>query len=110
MDSRHGKALYVYDMCVDLSDKARNFCLANDLELEIWMKRRSELEFLVKLTKVEYYLDLKGFTSKEAISVCGIQAIMFGCKVFVDSGEVIEDFVTTKYMDYIRLYRSLLAC
>lgn len=109
MDFRHGKALYVYDMNIDLSKNAKYFCLKNNLELEIWMKRRSQLEFLVKLTKVEYYLDLKGFTSKDALSVCGIQAIMFGCKVVVDSGDIIKDFTTTKYNDYIQLYNRLLA-
>ena len=98
-DTRHGKALYVYDTCVDLSEKANSFCLANDLELEVWMKRRPLLEFLVKLTKVEYFLDLKGFTSKDAISVSGIQALMFGCKLLADSGEILVDFDTTKYMD-----------
>lgn len=109
MDFRHGKALYVYDTRVNLSKYANYFCLKNKLALEIWMKRRSQLEFLVKLTKVEYYLDLKGFTTKDIISVSGIQALMFGCKVFVDSGDIITDFTTTKYKDYIQLYRSLLA-
>lgn len=108
-DFRHGKALYVYDMNTDLSKDANYFCLKNKLDLEIWMKRRSQLEFLVTLTKVEYYLDLKGFTSKDVLSICGIQALMFGCKVVVDSGDIIENFTTTKYNDYIQLYRSLLS-
>lgn len=112
---RKGRALFVRTLPVDKTFSAHEFCKQNNLFLET-INRLSDLpittlshkDFLLKLRTVEYYLDLKGLTSKEVLSVSGIEAIKAGCKVLVDTGDIVVDFVTSKYSDYMLLYRSSL--
>ena len=114
-NSRKGKALFTRTYPVDKTDQAITFCKKNNLKIEI-INRMSDQpintvphqEFLTKLTQVEYYLDLKGLTSPNVLSVSGIEAIKRGCKVLVDTGDIVTEFQTTKFQDYLDLYEKLL--
>jgi len=105
MDTRLGKALFMVKAPVDRTDFAIGYCNWFDLELEIFDGKLSHDDFLAKLLTVEYYLDLKGITNKDVLSVSGIEALEQGCKVVVDTGEVVTEFKTTTFLDYQFLYQ-----
>ena len=113
--NKKGTALFVRTSPVDKLLEAQKFARDNDLQLEIITRlpgqERGVLahdEFLLKLNTVEYYLDLKGLTSMTVLSVSGIEALERGCKVLVDTGEIVHEFTTTSFDDYVKLYRELL--
>ena len=115
LNKRKGKALFTRTYPVDKTNQARSFCTQHNLSLEIINRLADQPittiphnEFLHKLTQVEYYLDLKGLTSPTVLSVSGIEALERGCKVLVDTGEIVTDFQTTRFTDYIDLYKTLL--
>lgn len=112
---RKGKALFVRTTPVDKIFQAMEFVKKEGLELEVISRLPgkesgilSHVDFLKKLSTVEYYLDLKGLTSPEVLSVSGIEAISRNCKVLVDTGDIIEDFTCTSFDDYVKIYRELL--
>jgi hypothetical protein len=114
-NKRKGKALFTRTYPVDKTNQAYAFCKQYKLTLEIINRLTDQPittiphhEFLHKLTQVEYYLDLKGLTSPTVLSVSGIEALERGCKVLVDTGEIITDFQTTRFQEYINLYKALL--
>lgn len=113
--SRKGKALFVRSVPVDKIFQAMEFVKENNLELEVISRLPgkesgilSHDDFLQKLSSVEYYLDLKGFTRPDVLTVSGIEAIKAGCKVLVDTGEIVESFTGTSFDDYIKMYRELM--
>jgi hypothetical protein len=115
LNKRKGKALFIRTYPVDKTDQARAFCMQHNLSLEVINRLEDQPittiphhEFLHKLTQVEYYLDLKGLTSPTILSVSGIEALERGCKVLVDTGEIVTDFHTTRFQDYVDLYNTLL--
>lgn len=115
LNKRKGKALFTRTYPVDKTNQPRSFCKQHNLSLEIINRLEDQPittlphnEFLHKLTQVEYYLDLKGLTSPMVLSVSGIEALERGCKVLVDTGEIVTHFHTTRFQDYIDLYKSLL--
>lgn len=108
MDIRWKKALFVLHKGVDCTEMAVQYAYEMDLKLEIWLERRSQEEFYQKLSDVGYYFDLKGLTTSDVLSVSGIQALEHGCKVLVDTGEIVERFYGTSVCEYWDLYQELL--
>jgi len=105
---RKGKALFVVKDPIDKTLDAIEYCKTYELMLEIIVEALPHDEFMQKLLCVEWYLDLKGLTSPDVLSVSGIEALMQGCKVLVDTGEVVTEFTTSNFLQYVDLYKKLL--
>jgi len=106
MAIRRGKALFVVKEPIDKTKQAEDFCLQHNLQLEILYELLPHTEFMNKLLTVEWYLDLKGLTSKDVISVSAIEALIQGCKVLTDTGDIVTEFTTSSFYDYLLLYRG----
>lgn len=110
-----GTALYVRCQPKDCLDLAIEFCRAYELRLDVLnrmpdrpIQTLSHEAFLQKLEKTEYYLDLKGLTSRQILSVAGIEAVRRGCKVLTDTGAIVTDFPKTTFSMYLDLYKEVL--
>ena len=108
-------ALFIRTYPVDKLEEAISFCKLNDIELTVINRINDSPiniiphnQFLELLKCFEYYLDLKGLTTKDVLSSSGLEALQASCKVLVDTGEIITDFQTTTAKDYINLYLGLL--
>lgn len=62
----------------------------------------------ILLSSVEYYLDFKGYTSKDTLTLTAREALACGCKVVVDNLDVVESFPQTTIQDYIKVYNELI--
>jgi hypothetical protein len=112
---RKGTALFIRTYPVDKTEEAKKFAEENNLELTILnrmfdqpMKIVPYNEFPEFISSFEYVLDLKGLTSPDVLSKVGLQAIASGCKVLVDTKEIITETEQTKVEAYIKLYKSLI--
>lgn len=115
VNRRKGKALFTRTYPIDKLAEALVFCEENNLNLTI-INRIPDFpintipheQFIELLRCFEYYLDLKGLTTPEILSRSGLEALKAGCKVLVDTGEIITDFKMTSPDDYIQLYREIM--
>ncbi|MFX0014123.1 MAG: hypothetical protein ACFFB2_06510 [Promethearchaeota archaeon] len=114
-NKRKGTALFIRTPPVDKTEEAKNFAKENNLELTILNRMADQPlkvipfnEFPEFLSSFEYVLDLKGLTSREVLSKAGLEAIASGCKVLVDTGEIITETEQTPVEKYIRLYNRLI--
>lgn len=60
------------------------------------------------LSMFEYYLDFKGYTSKDTLTLTAREAVACGCKVVVDNLDVVESFPQTTIKDYIKVYNEVI--
>jgi len=108
------EALFTRTYPIDKLKEAINFCQENNLKLTV-INRISDFpintiphkQFLKLLKCFDYYLDLKGLTTSDVLSRSGLEALRAGCKVLVDTGEIITDFKMTSPDDYVKLYFEL---
>ena len=112
---RRGQALFTRTGPIDKFEEAKRYCEENNLNLTYINRIKDSPmniipheQFLELLKCFEYYLDLKGLTSLEVLSKSGLEALRAGCKVLVDTGEVVTDFQTTKPNEYVQLYFEIL--
>jgi hypothetical protein len=104
-------ALYCLTPPVDQTEKAKAFCQEHDLELTILDRKEKYIPYSQLpefLSSFEYVLDLKGLTSPSVISKLALEAISCGCKILVDTGEIITTFPTRTGKDYFNLYQEML--
>lgn len=113
---RKGTALFIRTYPVDKTEEAKEFAEENNLELTILNRMTDQPmkivpydEFPEFLSSFEYVLDLKGLTSPEVLSKVGLQAIACGCKVLVDTKEIITETEQTQVEAYVKLYQNLIA-
>lgn len=112
---RKEAALFTRTYPIDKLKEAINFCQENNLKLTIINRLPGfpintipHTQFLEFLKCFDYYLDLKGLTTSEVLSRSGLEALRAGCKVLVDTGEIIIDFKMTSPDDYVKLYFEIL--
>ena len=103
------KALFirVSDAQAKLLYKAMDICNILQCELEVIDNYIPHKEFIERLHDYDYFLDLKGFTTKDVISVSAIEALQCGCIVVTDDYVMIKDFDFFSFDDYIALYQEL---
>lgn len=114
-NKRNGTALFMRTFPIDKEREAKEFAKENNLELTILNRLPDRplrfipySEFPEFLSSFEYYLDLKGLTSREVLSKTGLQAIACGCKVLVDTGEIVTETEQTSVEKYLDLYQKLI--
>ncbi len=110
-----GTALYMRTPPFDKEKEALEFSRKRGLELTILnrlpdrpLKFIPYKDFPEYLSSFEFYLDLKGLTTPDVLSKSGLQAIASGCKVLVDTGEILDDTEQTSADEYITLYEKLI--
>lgn len=109
------EALYIRTLPEDKLEGAIGFCDFHNLNLTI-INRMNDMpvntiphdQFLQLLKCFDYFLDLKGLTNRTVLSRSGLEALKAGCRVIVDTGEIITRFRRTKAREYLKLYKSLL--
>lgn len=106
-------ALYVH-WYKDYMEKARHYCWENDLKLTI-INRMDKSSMIIPhslmpklLSTMDYYLDFKGYTSIDTLTLTAKEALMCGCKVVVDNLDIVTDFPQTTIHDYIAVYQKLI--
>jgi len=94
-EKQPSSALFVRAYPIDKLDNAKSISREYHLDLEVIDRITTGRgipypEFAAKLRKKEYYLDLKGLTSKDVLSKSGLEALAAGCKVITDDGYLHE--------------------
>ncbi len=100
----------------DCLDEAIAFAEQNQLELTIVDRTTDDkiphTQMPEILQKYEWYLDLKGLTSKDVLSKTALEFLQTTCaespgKVLTDTGEIVTSFKITTLEDYYHLIESL---
>lgn len=115
---RKGKALFIGTgpKVKTSMEKAIEFAEKNNLNLDIINRTKGEKiphhQMPEKLSQYEWYLDLKGLTSRTVLSKTAIEFLHtsnenFPGKVLTDTGEIVTDFSTTNLKDYYELIEGL---
>lgn len=105
-------ALYVHHY-QDYLKKALSYTILNGLGFNM-LNRMANPPIVVPrtympvlLSKMEYYLDFKGYTNIHTLTLTAKEAIACGCKVVVDNYDIVTEFEETTIKDYVKVYNNL---